>query len=90
MTEPHIALKRLGSFLEVSARARVNRHVPEIVVYVIDSGRYYYVSTTRTGVGGLVSRHRTLAKAKGVALAMVESAYREGVREARKRVHLYG
>jgi len=87
---PYIAEKRTGTFLEITARAHVNRHEPEIVLYVIDSGRYYYVSESRTGIGGTIYRHKQLEIAKARALKLVWAKFNDGLKAFEKRVTLYG
>lgn len=77
-------------FTEFTVRAQVNRHEPEIVLYIIDSGRYFYVSETRTGIGGTVSRHKTLALAEQKATAIVRKQFDAGEKAFEKRVTLYG
>lgn len=88
--DPALSIERRVNFTEITARAKVNRHEPEIVRYIIDSGRYYYVSSTRTGIDGKISRHKTLDVAKRRALAIVEAQFRADQREAKKRATLYG
>lgn len=90
MRSPQITTQMRGTYTEITARAQVNSHEPEIVRYIIISGRYYYVSTTRTGIDGIVSRHKTLAMAERRALAGVEAQFRADQREAKKRATLYG
>lgn len=87
---PHLSRKVTGTFTVFTVRAQVNKHEPELVLYIIDSGRYFYVSETRTGIGGTVSRHKTLALAEQKATAIVQKRFDAGVKAAKKRVTLYG
>ncbi|WIV44507.1 hypothetical protein [Glutamicibacter nicotianae] len=87
---PQIVEKRSGTYLEITVRAQVNRHEPEIVLYIIDSGRYYYVSETRTGIGGTIYRHKELGKSKDKALGIVRKRYQDGMWAFEKRTTLYG
>lgn len=87
---PHIAEKRTGTYLEITVRAQVNKHEPEIVLYIIDSGKNFYVAETRTGIGGTIYRHKLLAVAKEKALKLVGQKLREGQKAFEKRATLYG
>lgn len=87
---PQIVEKRSGTYLEITVRAQVNRYEPEIVLYIIDSGRYYYVSESRTGIGGTIYRHKSLANAKARALKLVWNKFHEGRKAFEKRATLYG
>lgn len=88
---PHVVEKRTGSYLEISVRAQVNKHEPEIVLFIIDTGKFYRVSTTRTGLGdGLVYKHQRLEVAKTWALKQVWKQFHEGCRVFKNRVTLYG
>lgn len=87
---PHIVEKRTGTYLEITVRAQVNKHEPEIVLYIIDSGKNYYVSETRTGIGGTVSRHKLLGVAKEKALVVVGKQYQAGLQAFENRATLYG
>lgn len=87
---PHIVEKRTGSYLEITVRAQVNKHEPEIVLYIIDSGKNYYVSETRTGIGGTASRHKLLGVAKKKALGIVGKQYQARLQAFEKLATLYG
>lgn len=90
MLSPQVVEKRTGTYLEITVRAQVNRHEPEIVLYIIDSGRYYFVSESRTGIGGTIYRHKDLGKPKDKALSIVRKRYQDGMQAFEKRTTLYG
>ena len=87
---PYIQRARRGSYLEITARATVNRHLPEIVVYVIDSGRAFHLSDGRAGIGSKLGRYRSLAAAERRALAIVTRRFNRALTEHKKRARLYG
>lgn len=70
MRKPEILQRRLGDYLQIAARAQADG-APQRVRYIIITGRYYYVSETRTGINGNMTRHRSLDAAKRRALAVV-------------------
>ncbi|WP_346921335.1 hypothetical protein [Glutamicibacter creatinolyticus] len=89
--EPTVETVAHGSFQQLLVRAKVNRHEPDIVLYLIDAGMKFFISETRTGIGGaLISGHRRRADAEKKALRIVGKRFRDAEKAAQKRTTLYG
>lgn len=91
MSEPTVTVDRVNEFTTWRVHARVNRHEPEIVRYLIDAGMKFFVSTTPTGIGSVKMRgFKRLADAQKHALAQVSREYKTGMAAFKKRTTLYG
>jgi len=77
-------------YKQFQVRAKVNKHEPDIILYLIDAGMKFFVSENRTGIGGIVSGHRRRADAEKKALRIVGQRFREVEKAASQRTRLYG
>lgn len=88
--EPSPVSEKIGDYVEHRVTARVNRHEPEIVYYLIDAGMKFILATSRTGIGTTISSHRTREHAETKALRLAWKEFPAVEAAAAKRVTLYG
>lgn len=90
MTEPTVTVNRVNDYTTWKVHAQVNRHEPVIILYLIDAGMKFFVSTTPTGIGGKLRGFKRLADAQKHALTQVTREYKAGMTAFKKRTTLYG